>query len=154
MKTEIFGFNAPGNVCQDKKCPFHGEINVKKELLKGTVIKKDVNHSATISWFSPNFLPKYERFESRKSKLRVHNPACLDVPVGTAVVVAKTHPLSKTKHHIILGIVGKGKKEMVAEETAQTARQMKSKKSKDETAEHHTPKEHQSTHNAHKGESA
>ncbi len=106
MKTEIFGFKAPGNVCQDKKCPFHGEINVKKELLKGTVIKKDVNHSATISWFSPNFLPKYERFESRKSKLRVHNPACLDVPVGTAVVVAKTHPLSKTKHHIILGIVG------------------------------------------------
>src|SRR3989344_5314275 len=50
MKTELFGFKAPSASCTDKKCPFHGEIQVKKELLKGVVVRKDINHSATISW--------------------------------------------------------------------------------------------------------
>ena len=104
MTKTILGIKGPEKSCEDKKCPFHGEINVKKELSEGIVIKKDINHSATISWEKPYHVPKYERFEMRRYKLRVHNPACIDAAVGAAVTVAKTRPLSKTKDHVIIAV--------------------------------------------------
>ncbi|MBR9682967.1 30S ribosomal protein S17 [Candidatus Woesearchaeota archaeon] len=109
MKKEILGIKAPKKTCTDQKCPFHGQLNVKKELVKGKVIKKDVNHSATIEWDYSIPVPKYERYEIRRSRLRVHNPPCLDAQVGQQVLVAKTRPLSKTKTHVIIQIIEEGK---------------------------------------------
>lgn len=108
MKSEIMGIQAPAKDCTDKKCPFHGEITVKKELFKGKVVKKDVSRSATIEWFKPFFVPKYERYEVRRYRLRTHNPGCVSAQVGDEVLVAKTRPLSKTKHHVILNISRSG----------------------------------------------
>ena len=105
MNNHIFGIKAPAKTCTDSKCPFHGSILVKKELLKGKVIKKDINRSATIEWFRQHFIPKYERYETRRSRMRVHNPACLNAAVGAEVTVARTRPLSKTKNHVIIQIV-------------------------------------------------
>lgn len=107
MKKEILGFKAPKKVCTDKKCPFHGELNVKKVLFVGTVVKKDAHRSATIGWSRPYYLPKYERYEIRKSRLRVHNPSCLDAHIGEKVTVARTRPLSKTKNHVIINVFKK-----------------------------------------------
>lgn len=107
MKTEIFGIKGPEKACQDSKCPYHGKINVKKEFLKGKVVKKDVYHSATIEWQRRSYVQKYERYELRKSTLRVHNPACLNAEIGDEVLVARTRPLSKTKNHIIIQILAK-----------------------------------------------
>jgi small subunit ribosomal protein S17 len=132
MKKEILGFTA-NNECEDRKCPFHGSLNVKKELLKGVVVKMDINHSATITWLRSHFVPKYERFEVRRSRLRVHAPPCMDVKIGDNVVVARTRPISKTKNHVIIGKVeGKSKKEMVVEE----ARLERKKKTKVENESH------------------
>jgi small subunit ribosomal protein S17 len=105
MTKEIFGVKSPNKECTDAKCPFHGQISVKKELFKGKVVKKDINGSATIEWFRPYFVPKYERYEVRRSRMRVHNPQCVDAQIGQEVTVARSRPLSKTKNHIILGIV-------------------------------------------------
>jgi len=107
MNTEILGVKAPHKECTDKKCPFHGEITVKKELFTGRIIKKDINRSATIEWFRPNYIAKYERYELKRSRLRVHNPACINAEVGQEVLVAKTRPLSKTKTHVIIQIKDK-----------------------------------------------
>jgi small subunit ribosomal protein S17 len=104
MNKEILGVKAPKESCTDMKCPFHGEINVKNELFQGKVVKKDINHSATIEWFRPYPVPKYERFEIRRSRMRVHNPPCMDAVIGSNVLVARTRPLSKTKHHVIIKI--------------------------------------------------
>jgi len=105
MKNNVLGIKAPEKECTDKKCPFHGEINVKKELFRGKIVKKDLNHSATLEWFRPYYVPKYERYETRRSRMHVHNPACLNAAVGQEVLVAKTRPLSKTKTHVILQIL-------------------------------------------------
>ena len=102
MKKEIFGVPAPTKECTDRHCPFHGQIGVKKELFRGIVIKKDLNRSATIEWSRSVYVPKYERYEKKRSRLRVHNPVCLDAEVGDKVVVARTRPLSKTKNHVII----------------------------------------------------
>src|SRR3989344_4068395 len=117
VQKEVLGITAPERAYDskyyDKNCPFTGGLVVKKELLTGTVIKKDTNKSATIEWFRPHYIPKYERYEMRKSTLRVHNPPCLDAQVGQSVLVARTRPLSKTKHHVIIQILNDGKKERV-----------------------------------------
>ncbi len=108
VKKEIFGIAAPKRAYDskyhDKKCPFTGNLAVKKEFLQGKVIKKDTNKSATIEWFHRFYVPKYERFEVRRSRLRVHNPPCIDAKVGQTVLVARTRPLSKTKNHVIIQI--------------------------------------------------
>lgn len=107
MKTELLGFKAPKKTCTDTKCPYHGKISVKRELFRGRIIKKDAHHSATIEWNRPYYLPKYERYEMRRSRLRVHNPPCLDAQIGQEVVVARTRPLSKTKNHAVVKIIKK-----------------------------------------------
>ncbi len=112
MKTkDVLGIPAPKRADDSKnydpKCPFTGGLAVKKELLQGKVIKKDTNRSATIEWFRPYYVPKYERYEVRRSRVRVHNPPALDAQVGQTVLVAKTRPLSKTKHHVIIQIITK-----------------------------------------------
>lgn len=104
MNEELLGRKAPPKSCGDTKCPFHGLVTVKKEIFVGKVIRKDVNHSATIVWERPYYVPKYERYEMRRSKIRVHNPACFDAPLGAWVTVAKTRPLSKTKNHVIIAV--------------------------------------------------
>ncbi|PIZ52123.1 30S ribosomal protein S17 [Candidatus Woesearchaeota archaeon CG_4_10_14_0_2_um_filter_33_13] len=107
MKKEIMGIKAPAKECTDQKCPFHGTINVKDELFNGKVVKKDINHSATIEWTHSTYISKYERYEVKKSRMRVHNPACVDAEIGDEVIVARTRPLSKTITHVILTIVNK-----------------------------------------------
>ena len=115
VRKEVLGIPAPERAYDskyyDKNCPFTGGLVVKKELLAGKVVKKDTNKSATIEWFSSHYVPKYERSELRRSKLRVHNPPCLDAQIGQSVLVARTRPLSKTKHHVIIQILAGGKVE-------------------------------------------
>lgn len=88
--------------CTDKKCPFHGAIGVKREAYTGRIIRKDSSRSATIEWNRQHYIPKYERYEQRRSRLRVHNPQCIDAAVGDFVQVMKTRPLSKTKNFVIV----------------------------------------------------
>jgi small subunit ribosomal protein S17 len=113
MVKEILGVKAPQKTCTDKKCPFHGQINIKNELFKGKVVKKDINHSATIEWNRTQHVPKYERYETRRSRMRVHNPACIDASIGTEVLVAKTRPISKMKHHVIIQVIEKNENEPI-----------------------------------------
>ncbi|MBU0470445.1 MAG: 30S ribosomal protein S17 [Nanoarchaeota archaeon] len=135
VRKEILGVPAPKRAFDsqyhDKKCPFTGTLPVKKELLKGKVVKKDTNKSATIEWFRPFFIPKYERYEIRRSRLRVHNPPCIDAQVGQRVLVARTRPLSKTKNHVIIQIL-EGFEETSEKEAKMPARKKKEIKNKEE----------------------
>ncbi len=107
----VLGVEAPAQGERyDRNCPFHGELNVKDSTLEGVVVKKDVSGSATIEWERSRKVPKYERFEFRKSRIRVHNPASIDAKVGQKVLVARTRPISKTKHHVIIKVLADEKK--------------------------------------------
>ena len=113
MAKTILGVKAPAlkagtaDIAEDKNCPFYGQINVKKANLVGTIIKKDANGSATIEWEYSRFVPKYERYEFRRSRVRVHNPASINAQIGERVLAARTRPISKTKHHVIIKILEK-----------------------------------------------
>ena len=105
-KNVGLGITTPKEACTDKKCPFHsGKYGIKKEEYVGKLIKKDVNKSATIEWGRKHYIHKYERYEKRRTRLRVHNPPCVNAAIGDTVRVMKTRPISKTKNFVIVEVL-------------------------------------------------
>lgn len=100
---------APEKTCTDKKCPFHGGLKLRGRIFTGVVLAKDTHRTATIEWSYSVLVPKYERREPRRTKIRVHNPPCIDANIGDMVRVSETKPLSKTKNFVIIENLGKKK---------------------------------------------
>lgn len=92
----------PKEECEDRHCPFHGEIKLRGKIMAGKVIKTDTHKSATVEWERQHYLPKYERYELRRSRVRVHNPSCIKAKVGDKVKIAECRPISKMKHFVII----------------------------------------------------
>ncbi len=90
--------------CGDKNCPNHGTVSVRGRSFTGTVISDKMNKTVTIEWARKRLIPKYERFEKRRSRIKAHNPDCIKAKVGDTVLVKETRPLSKTKNFVILEI--------------------------------------------------
>jgi small subunit ribosomal protein S17 len=97
----------PKQSCNDKKCPFHGNIKTRGRIFTGKVISKDLSNTATVVWTRKHFIPKYERSETRRTKIRVHNPPCINAKVNDMVKIIETRPLSKTKHFVIVECIKK-----------------------------------------------
>lgn len=97
----------PKKTCNDVFCPFHGDIKVRGRIFTGVVVQKDMHRSAVIEWQRRFYIHKYERFEKRISRIKVHNPACIDAEIGDEVMVIETRPISKTKSKVIIKNMGK-----------------------------------------------
>lgn len=119
---------APQQKCNDVKCPFHGKLTVRGRQLTGTVISTKMRKTAVIEFDRLNFLKKYERYEKRRTKLKVHNPECISAKDGDIVNAKECRPLSKTKNFVIIHNFGqeKGfKGKMEAREAAKVAKPIK-----------------------------
>ena len=92
----------PQGTCEDKNCAFHGNIGLRGRTFTGTVMSTDLNKTATVGWERNFFLPKYERSEKRRSKIKAHNPECIAAKKGDVVKVMECRPISKTKNFIII----------------------------------------------------
>jgi small subunit ribosomal protein S17 len=103
-KTRDIGVDVPmpETTCDDLNCPFHGELPVRGQILKGQVVSDKMSKSVVIKMERLHFLPKYERYEKRTSKYRVHNPPCINAKVGDEVTFMECRPLSKTKHFVVI----------------------------------------------------
>lgn len=96
--------------CEDKHCPVHGTLSVRGRIFEGMVSSSKVPKSATIEFERTRIIPKYERYEKRKTKLRVHNPPCINAKEGDFVKAAECRPISKTKRFVIIQILKKSNK--------------------------------------------
>ena len=126
----------PKKTCSDIKCPFHGKLSARGRQFVGTVISTKMRRTAVVEFERLQFLGKYERYERRRTLLKVHNPDCLNAKEGNIVKMVECRPLSKTKNFVIVQKLGaeKGFKEkMEARETAKVAE--KSKKEEPKTEE-------------------
>lgn len=92
----------PKTKCSDRHCPFHGELKVRGRIFSGVIIKKDTNKSVTIEFPRLVFLQKYERYEKKRSRIRAHNPPCINAEVGDSVRIVESKPISKSKHFVII----------------------------------------------------
>lgn len=109
MKKNNIGVevNAPKQACDDKKCPFHGNLSVRGNQRVGTVVSDKMRNTVIVEWKWKSFFPKYERYESKKTKIKVHCSPCMGVKLGDKVKIMRCRPLSKTKNHVVVENMGR-----------------------------------------------
>ena len=78
------------------------KINIHGRTFTGTVVSDKSHKTVTVEWERRLFIPKYERYEKRRSKVKAHNPESIAAEEGDVVVIKECRPLSKTKHFIVI----------------------------------------------------
>lgn len=88
--------------CHDAHCPAHAGLKVRGRSLTGTIVSAKMRRSATFELDRLKFIPKYQRYEKRRTRIKVHNPDCIAAAAGDKVRVRECRPLSKTKSFVII----------------------------------------------------
>ncbi len=106
MAVKVFNIGleikSPEATCSDKHCAFHGGLKLRGRTFVGTVIKSSAQKTAIVQWDRLFYLPKFQRYEKRRSKINVHNPMCIAAQIGDKVTVVESRPISKTKNFVIV----------------------------------------------------
>ncbi len=106
MKKDIgIDARAPEKKCSDEKCPWHGKLSVRGKILEGKVVSVKSAKTAIVERHYFHYLPKYERYERRHSRIAAYNPECIAAKEGDVVRIAECRPLSKTKAFVIIEVV-------------------------------------------------
>ncbi|PIN70488.1 30S ribosomal protein S17 [Candidatus Woesearchaeota archaeon CG11_big_fil_rev_8_21_14_0_20_43_8] len=105
--------NPPKESCDDKHCPFHGNLPVRGRTFTGVVVQSKTPKMATVEWERRVMVPKYERYKKKRTKLVVHNPMCINAKLGDIVKIIESRPISKMKKFVI--IENLGKEELIAD---------------------------------------
>jgi small subunit ribosomal protein S17 len=98
--------------CKDRLCPIHGDrkLKMRGRTFEGAVIRK-LHGRVTIQFERMLKLPKYERFEKRRTKIHARLPDCMkdDVAVGDLIQIAETRPISKMIHFVVSKVIRRAK---------------------------------------------
>jgi small subunit ribosomal protein S17 len=94
----------PERECQDKNCAWHGSLPVRGTTFQGTVRSSKARDTVVVEWGYTHLVPKYERYERRRSRVVAHNPECMKAREGDEVIIAECRPLSKTKHFVVVAV--------------------------------------------------
>ena len=95
-------FRTPHRSCDDKNCPFHGNLSTRGRILEGVVVSAKMDKTAVIRQDYLHYVPKFLRYERRHSRISCHNPPCIDAEEGNRVRVAECRPISKTVSFVIV----------------------------------------------------
>ena len=125
----------PKQKCNDIRCPFHGTLSVRGRQFTGTIVSTKMRKTAVMEFERLSFLRKYERYEKRRTKLKVHNPECINAKEGDIVGVMECRPLSKTKNFVIIQKLGQEKGFKGKMEARETAKVEKPKKEENKSEE-------------------
>ncbi len=107
----------------------------------GVVTSDSMRKTVTVEWNRRHYIPKYERYEKRRTRVKAHNPPEVDARVGDEVVIKETRPMSKTKHFTIIRKVGADEKaEEAVKEVAKPEKKAEAKPSEDKDAKKATKK--------------
>ena len=123
-----FGIKKPKKECEDNSCPFHGSLKCRGRNFTGTVVSAKMQKTVTVEWGWKHYIKKYERYESKRSRVKAHNPSCISANEGDIVKIIECRPLSKTKNFVVVEILGQEKgfaQRMEAEEEARFKREAK-----------------------------
>ncbi|PSQ40019.1 30S ribosomal protein S17 [Halobacteriales archaeon SW_5_70_135] len=83
-------------------CPFYGELSVRGQTLEGTVASTKMDRTVVVEREYDVYVPKYDRYMKRRSRVPAHVPGVLDPAEGDEVRIAECRPLSKTKSHVVV----------------------------------------------------
>ncbi len=98
----------PEKTCDDKNCPFHGNLSLRGRVMEGKVTSVKMHKAITFQTDYLSLVKKYLRYERRRSKKHAYLPACIEVNVGDTVKVAECRPLSKTISFAVVSVTKRG----------------------------------------------
>lgn len=88
--------------CEDKNCPKHGDLKVRGAVIEGIVVSDKPKNTIIVQKEYLYYVPKYERYERRKTKVNAHIPPCMEVKVGDKVRIGECRKVSKTKTFVLI----------------------------------------------------
>lgn len=97
----------PDKTCDDEYCPFHGSLKIRGRILEGVVVSAKMQKTAIVRRDYIQYVPKFERYERRRSKIPAHNPPCINATEGDVVRIAECRPISKTVSFVIIEKIGR-----------------------------------------------
>ena len=95
-------FKKPKKTCNDKNCPFHGNLPIRGKTLRGVVVSAKMDKTVIVRHDYLKYVPKFMRYERRHSRIPSHNPPCIAAKEGDRVVIAECRPISKTVAFVVV----------------------------------------------------
>ncbi len=92
----------PKKTCNDKNCPFHGQLSVRGRILEGVVVSAKMDKTVIVRRDYLYYVPKFKRYERRHSHIPAHNPPCINAKEGDKVRIAECRPISKTVSFVVI----------------------------------------------------
>jgi len=92
----------PTKSCNDKNCPFHGQLSVRGTIIRGKIVSSSAEKSVVVEKERRHYIPKYERYQKTTRRYTAHLPPCIPVEIGDDVSIMECRPLSKTKSFVVV----------------------------------------------------
>ncbi|HKM50966.1 MAG TPA: 30S ribosomal protein S17 [Candidatus Bathyarchaeia archaeon] len=92
----------PKKTCDDRNCPYHGELSVRRKFLDGEVVSAKMMRTVTVERNYLHYVKKYTRYEKRRSRIMAHSPPCLEIHEGDRVKIAECRPISKEVAFVVV----------------------------------------------------
>lgn len=82
-------------------------LKTRGRTFKGVVVSSKAQKTVTVEWMRRVYIPKFERYQIKRSKVKAHNPSEMDAKEGDSVVIRECRPLSKTKKFVVVEVMRK-----------------------------------------------
>ena len=92
----------PKKSCEDINCPFHGTLSLRGHALEGIVVSDKMERTIIVRRDYLNYVPKFKRYERRRSNVAAHSPPCLEIKTGDKVKLAECRPICKTVSFVVI----------------------------------------------------
>lgn len=80
-------------------------IYTRGRIFVGKVINAKATKTVRVEWPRRVLIPKYERYEKRRTRVQAHNPAAVNAKIGDTVRISECRPISKMKKFVVIGKV-------------------------------------------------
>ncbi len=80
-------------------------LKTRGRTFTGSVISSKAQKTVTVQWMRRVYVPKYERYRIKRSKVKAHNPPEMGAKEGDTVVIKECRPLSKTKNFVVIEVI-------------------------------------------------
>jgi len=81
------------------------KLKTRGREFTGVVVSSKAQRTVTVQWDRRIYVPKYERYLTKRSKVKAHNPDEMAATEGDKVIIKECRPLSKTKKFVVTEVL-------------------------------------------------